>query len=167
MLFLTCLFDLIYLLYIPYYIYNERIKRKIKKENKLYATLFGSDIIFMWGGIFVFNNIWSILYIVFEWSDVEMRKCIPIQIIIFALFLYIYLASKWKIVLSDENILVYGVLKKKEYKYTCITKIILISTVYMFFSGNDMIFKLSYKHNDFSDKFVYTISERANIKIDS
>ena len=85
----------------------------MKKENKLYATLFGSDIIFMWGGIFVFNNIWSILYIVFEWSDVEMRKCIPIQIIIFALFLYIYLASKWKIVLSDENILVYGVLKKK------------------------------------------------------
>lgn len=165
MLFLTCLFDLIYLSYIPYYVYNEKIKRTMKKENKLYATFFGSDIIFLWIGMFLFNNIWSILYIVFKWSEFEMRICIPIQIIIFSLYIYIFLASKWKVLLNDENIIMYGIFKKKEYKYSTITNISFISTEYMFFSGNDMIFKLSYKHNDFSANFVYTIAERANIKI--
>lgn len=164
---IICIVNIIWLLYLPYYIYNYRAKKKRKIRGIIEATydVDGYQSLVSW---IIFYILYLIILVLsyLEYSTTGNKaKFVATSIFFLFPLIIIYYFTRWRIILEENGIIKYGIFKKK-YEYEEITEVKYKGLTYTFYNGKKRLFSMCVRGHDFPRIFIPTIEKRAGLKDD-
>ena len=161
---ITCITYLALSLSLTYYIFAATSKKKRKKNNVLDACF--ENIAFIpWVIGFAFDTLFTLGYYIGFFKNFDARIYLLTVVLLTCFSLIGLYFARWKIILQNDELIKYGIIRTTRIKITDITKI--RDTVFgkKFYVNDKKLFEISARYHDYSNSFVNTIKEISNCEI--
>lgn len=162
---ISCIVNILWFLYIPYCIYNYKAKKNRQKRGIIEATsdVDGYQSLIAWFMFYILSRVVVILAHFEHFQTGNESAFVAMELFCSFPLIIIYSFTRWRIILEDNEIIKYGIFKKR-YKYEDITEIRYKGLTYTFYNGKKILFSMCARGHDFPKIFIPMIEQRAGIK---